>query len=104
MRSLRSRNHCHALALYFVFYNFTRIHKALRVTPAIAAGITDRLWSMEDIVVLIDTRAEAPKRPPTGSAAAWQRRKFQTESLPRLAARCSLWLKPAKREIAGVDG
>lgn len=47
-------NHIHALALYFAFYNFCRIHKTLRVTPAMAAGITDRLWSLEDVVAKID--------------------------------------------------
>ena len=52
--SKKVENHCHALALYFVFYNFARVHKTLRVTPATAAGISDRLWSMEDIVALID--------------------------------------------------
>lgn len=55
-------NHIHALALYFMFYNFTRIHKSLRVTPAMAAKVTDRLWSMEDIALAIDARAEAPKK------------------------------------------
>jgi IS1 family transposase len=54
-------NHIHALALYFAFYNFCRIHKSLRVTPAMAAGITDRLWSLEDIVAKIDAMAPAPK-------------------------------------------
>ncbi len=49
-------NHCHALALYFMFYNFCRIHKTLKVTPAMAAGVTDKLWSMEDVVALIDAR------------------------------------------------
>jgi IS1 family transposase len=63
--SKKVENHCHALALYFVFYNFTRMHKTLRVTPAMAAGVTDRLWSMEDIVTLIDARAEPPKQPAT---------------------------------------
>jgi hypothetical protein len=54
-------NHIHALALYFAFYNFVRIHKTLRMSPAMAAGITDRLWSMEDIVARIDADAPAPK-------------------------------------------
>ena len=54
-------NHIHALALYFAFYNFCRIHKSLRVTPAMAAGITDRLWSLNDIVAKIDAMAPAPK-------------------------------------------
>jgi IS1 family transposase len=54
-------NHIHALALYFAFYNFCRIHKTLRVTPAMAAGITDRLWMLDDIVAKIDAMAPAPK-------------------------------------------
>jgi IS1 family transposase len=49
-------NHCHALALYFTSYNWIRIHKTLRVTPAMAAGLTDKLMTWEDVVVLIDTR------------------------------------------------
>lgn len=57
-------NHIHALALYFAFYNFCRIHKTLRMSPAMAAGITDRLWSLEDIVDRID--ADAPKPKPRG--------------------------------------
>jgi len=52
--SKRVENHCHQLALYFVFYNFVRIHKTLRMTPAMAAGVSDRLWSMEDIVALVE--------------------------------------------------
>ena len=60
--SKRVENHCHALAIYFVFYNFVRIHKTLRMTPAMVAGVADRLWPMEDIVALIDARAPAPKK------------------------------------------
>jgi IS1 family transposase len=55
-------NHIHALALYFAFYNFCRIHKSLKVTPAMAAGITDRLWSLEDIVAKIEEMAP-PQKP-----------------------------------------
>jgi IS1 family transposase len=47
-------NHLHALALYFVFYNFVRMHKTLRVSPAMAAGVMDRLWDMVDIAKLIE--------------------------------------------------
>ncbi len=60
--SKRFDNHCHALALYFVWYNFVRIHKSLRVTPAMAAGVTDRLWDMTDIVALIDANEPAQKK------------------------------------------
>ena len=59
--SKKAEKHTRALALYFTFYNFVRMHKTLRCTPAMAAGISDRLWSMEDVVALIDARAEAPK-------------------------------------------
>ena len=54
-------NHIHALALYFAFYNFCRVHKTLRMSPAMAAGVSDRLWSLEDIVAKIDAMAPPPK-------------------------------------------
>jgi IS1 family transposase len=59
--SKKLENHIHALALYFAFYNFVRMHKTLRMSPAMAAGITDRLWSLDDIVAKIDAMAPAPK-------------------------------------------
>jgi IS1 family transposase len=55
-------NHCHALALYFMSYNWIRIHKTLRVTPAMAASLTDKLMSWEDVVALIDAREAALKK------------------------------------------
>ena len=58
-------NHLHMLSLYFLHYNFCRIHKSLRVTPAMAAGVTDKLFDMEWVVSLIDERAPKPKRPKT---------------------------------------
>jgi IS1 family transposase len=54
--SKKLANHHHAQALYFLFYNFARVHKTLRMSPAMAAGIETRLWSMEDIVALFDGR------------------------------------------------
>jgi IS1 family transposase len=52
--SKKIENHVHALSLYFVHYNWIRIHKSLRVTPAMAAGIADRLWSWKDFIALMD--------------------------------------------------
>ena len=43
----------HAVALHFMYYNFCRIHQTLRVTPAMEAGVTDRLWDIEDILGLL---------------------------------------------------
>jgi len=60
--SKKLENHVHALALYFAFYNFCRIHKTLRVTPAMEAGVTDRLWSLDDIVERIDADAPVPTK------------------------------------------
>ena len=60
--SKKFENHCHTLALYFVYYNFVRIHKALRMSSAMAAGISETLWSVEDIVALIDAAAPKPGR------------------------------------------
>src|ERR1700688_1108347 len=59
--SKKLENHYHALALYFVWYNWVRIHKTTRITPAMAANLTDNLMSMEDIVALIDAREETKK-------------------------------------------
>ena len=47
-----------AVALYFMHYNFCRIHQSLRVTPAIEAGLTDHVWTVEKLVTLLDHRAE----------------------------------------------
>ena len=63
--SKKFANHVHALALYFMFYNFVRIHKTLKVTPAMAAGVSQTLWTMEDIAERIEARRPAPgKRGP----------------------------------------
>jgi hypothetical protein len=46
-------NHGHAVALYFMHYNFCRIHKTLRVTPAMEAGLTDHVWMSEELIGLL---------------------------------------------------
>lgn len=55
-------NHLHMLSLYFCHYNFCRIHKSLRVTPAMEAGICDTVKDMDWIVSLIDANAPSPKK------------------------------------------
>jgi hypothetical protein len=52
--SKKLENLAHAVALHFMHYNFVRIHQSLRCTPAMAAGVTKTLWSIEDIVGLLD--------------------------------------------------
>ena len=59
--SKKFENHVHMVALYTVWYNFVKQHKSLKgITPAMAAGVTDRLWDMKDIVALIDAAAPKP--------------------------------------------
>lgn len=55
--------HAQRLNLYFVHCNFCRIHKTLKVTPAMEAGLTDTAYTMEWVVGLIDAEAPAPKKP-----------------------------------------
>ena len=62
--SKKIENHLHMLSLYFVHYNFCRIHKSLRISPAMAAGVSDTLRDMKWIVGLID--ADTPKPEPRG--------------------------------------
>jgi len=59
--SKRGLPHYHMVALYTVWYNFVRIHKTLKCSPAMAAGLSKTVWSMEDVVALIDVRGAPPK-------------------------------------------
>lgn len=59
--SKKVENHEHMLALFFMYYNFCRIHQSLRVTPGMQAGISDHVWELSEIVALLDT----PKDPIT---------------------------------------
>ena len=63
--SKKVESHADMVALYTVWYNFVRQHKTLRCSPAMAAGLNATLWSMEDVVKLIDARAAKPIRPAT---------------------------------------
>lgn len=52
--SKKLENHCHALAIHFFHQNFIRVHGSLRTTPAMASGVTQKLWEMEDMVLLTE--------------------------------------------------
>lgn len=63
--SKKVENHAHAVALHMMYYNFVRIHKTLRVTSAMVAGVADRLWEIADIAMLIEQAEAKPgKRGP----------------------------------------
>jgi IS1 family transposase len=62
--SKKAETHLHMVALYTVWYNFVKLHKTIKCAPAMAAGVSKTLWSMDDILALIDARAEKPNRPP----------------------------------------
>ncbi len=74
--SKRVENHANAVALFFLYYNFCRIHQTLRVTPAMEAGICDTLYDIDWIVEMAD-RARADRRP-TGKRTP----NFQTAPRP----------------------
>jgi uncharacterized protein (DUF4415 family) len=58
-------HHAHSMALFTTYYNFVRIHKTLRVSPAMAAGVSHRLWEVSDIVALLEAAEPKPgKRSP----------------------------------------
>ncbi len=57
--SKKVENHAYAVALHMMYYNFVRIHSKLRTSPAMAAGVSDRLWEVADIVALVEASEEA---------------------------------------------
>lgn len=63
--SKKIENHAYAVALHFMHYNFCRIHMSLDVTPAMAAGVTPKLYDLDWVAGLIETDAPKPRRPKT---------------------------------------
>ena len=57
--------HVNAIALHCAYYNFVRIHKTLRMTPVMAASVTDRLWEMADLVAIVEGADAKPNRTET---------------------------------------
>lgn len=62
MVSKKLENHGHMVGLYFLHYNFCRVHSTLRVTPAMQAGISDHVWSLEELCSLLPEAESAAKR------------------------------------------
>ena len=52
--SKKAENHAHMMAIYFMHYNFVRINQTLKIMPSMAAGITDKLWEMSDMVKVLE--------------------------------------------------
>jgi hypothetical protein len=52
--SKKATNHAHMMAIYFMHYNFVRIHQTLKITPTMAAGVTSKLWEMADMVKVLE--------------------------------------------------
>ena len=52
--SKKVENHNHSISLHFAYYNFVKIHQTLKITPAMAASVTNRLWEIEDLLALLD--------------------------------------------------
>ena len=63
--SKKFENHCHMVALYTIWYNFVRINSAVEMAPAMAAGVSDKLWSVADFAEMVDATVAKPgKRGP----------------------------------------
>jgi IS1 family transposase len=59
--SKKAENHAHMMSIYFMHYNFVRIHQTLKITPAMAASVTPKLWEMSDMVKVLEDWEAAPK-------------------------------------------
>jgi len=59
--SRKIQNHAAAVALYYFSYNFIKIHRTLRVSPAMAAGVTDHLWDAGELVGLLEAEERAER-------------------------------------------
>ena len=78
--SKKVESYAFAVALHMMYYNFVRIHSTLRMPPAMAAGVSDRLWEISDIVALVE--AEEAKTAAKRGPYKKRRLKFQTDPSP----------------------
>lgn len=80
----KAENHTHSVAIHFMHYNFVRIHQTLRITPAMAAGVTSRLWSLADMVQVIEEweAGKSAKRTAMGSALSAECKRVKLTHYP----------------------
>src|SRR5204862_952091 len=63
--SKKAENHAHGMSVYFMHYNFVRIHQTLKISPAMAAGVTPKLWEMSDMAAVLEAwEASSTTAPP----------------------------------------
>jgi hypothetical protein len=55
---VKFENHCHMVAIYHAYYNFCRVHQTLRVTPAMESGLTNHVWSLQELVGLLENNRQ----------------------------------------------
>jgi IS1 family transposase len=95
-------NHCHALALYFVWYNWCRINKAVRMSPAMAAGLTDRLMDMADIANIVEVATPKPGKRGSYVTRAMRLEQSRIERIE--AVMRELWDVPADLQPGELKG
>ena len=90
--SKKVENHAAAVALYFMYYNFARIHQTLRTSPAQAAGVTEKLWEIEDIVSLLGHSGVGDRAERFRAGKIAHETKNNRQHVPRLSGRKNLVL------------
>ncbi len=93
--SKKLENHGHAVALFYIHYNFCRIHKTLRVTPAMEAGLTDHVWSLEELLALL------PDAKPASVARIRSGASHKNANSSIISRRCCWVCRPV--DCRGVD-
>ena len=93
--SKKLENHAAMVSLYFMYYNFGRVHQTLRVTPAMEAGIADHVWSIEEIVGLLNSHGANEAVDAASDTAS--RRHCSGDNRGPVIAALVVWAKPSLR-------
>ena len=72
--SKKAENHAHAVALHYMHYNYCRVHQTLRVTPAMEAGLTDHVWTLDEVIALVPKPTVGPSKNRPGTVPEGARR------------------------------